>query len=126
MVSLDVLISNPGRVVVYGRGGTLAGDLAAGLSGKFKVERVASLPEALHALVEPTLAMLIIPDEITAEVSPPDFTPLIKRAAARRCQVVVLGGDDHFDQNQVLHLREIPGPLELAARLEKASQVGKA
>ena len=83
MVSFDTSIPSPGRVVIYGRKGALAGDLAAGLSGVFQVEQVATLPEAVHALVEPTLALLVIADDAAAVSDPTDCEILVHR---RRCR----------------------------------------
>jgi|GEM_PF-4142244 len=124
MVSFDTSIPGPGRVVIYGRKGALAGDLAAGLSGVFQVEQVATLPEAVHALVEPTLALLVIADDAAAVSDPIDCEILVHRAAASRCRVLVLGEDGAFGDD-VERLMEVPGPAELACRLVETTRAGK-
>ncbi len=107
------------RITIFAESGPLAGDLAACLSGRFKIERVTSPQGALISLASGCQAMLILRD--AQEEFEPARVEVIKKAVTSRCRVLLLGpGGLGLEQDldaQVIHLPPLPSLPELFATL---------
>ncbi len=76
-------------VAIFAESGPLAGDLAACLSGRFRVDRVTSLQGALKSVGSGCRALLILRG--TQDEFGPACTDLVKQAVADSCRVLILG-----------------------------------
>ncbi|MDX2475054.1 MAG: hypothetical protein QNL91_15270 [Candidatus Krumholzibacteria bacterium] len=76
-------------VAIFAESGPLAGDLAACLSGRFRVDRVTSLQGALKSISSGCRALLILRG--TQDEFGPACTDLVKQAVADSCRVLILG-----------------------------------
>lgn len=80
------------RITIFSESGPLAGDLAACLAGRFRIDRVSSVRAAQHSLGAGSRAVLILQD--LPEISSRGRSKLIDLALRNQCRVLVLGPTD--------------------------------
>lgn len=107
------------HVTIFAESGPLAGDVAACLSGRFRIERATDRSAVARSLAQGCRALLIMgwsqTDIGTME------TALIRQALAAGCRVLVLGaGGLHLGQEldvAIVQLPALPSPQQLLDNL---------
>jgi len=107
------------RVIIFAESGLLAGDLAAWLSSRFRVERATNVPGALRVFRRAACALIIVEGEGLDGDSP--LAELVWKALDTGCRTLVLGADPRACPvewtNRVIHLKTVPHPGELFVAL---------
>ena len=114
-------------VAIFAESGPLAGDLAACLSGRFRIDRVTSLQGALKSIGGGCRALLILRG--TQDEFGPACTDLVKQAVADSCRVLILGSGGLGLESElgakVVCLPPLPSPqilFENLSDLESSAQ----
>ena len=106
-------------VVILAETGPLAGDLAACLSGRFRVERATSLQAALKSVASGCRALLILGG--SQDEFGPGHADLVRQAAGADCRVLILGpgglGLEGETGLGIVRLPSLPSPQQLFASL---------
>ncbi len=106
-------------VTIFSKSGPLAGDLAACLSGRFRIDRATSLQGALKSIAVGCQALMIL--KAADEYWGPACTDLVKQALSDKCRVLILGsgglGLESDLDSRVIYLPPLPSPQILFANL---------
>lgn len=108
------------RVVVYAESGLLAGDLAAWLSGSFRVERTTSLAGTRLALSQGAAALIIIGAEVITAGG--GISQLVEQGEGAGCRLILLGAEPGDCpaawREKAVFLGALPEPAQVIAALQ--------
>lgn len=112
---------DPDRIVIFAESGLLAGDLAALLSGLFRVERVTSVPGAFLSLDHHPRALIFV--EGLGVSANSRHAKLVEQCLVQGVGVLLLGGKalacPRSWASKVTFLKSMPHPTDLLRALKK-------